>query len=212
MSKETHTVEKIGGTSMSRSAELLQPLLLNDGGDPYGRVFVVSAYGGITDMLLEHKKTGEQGVYAYFANAENAHGWSDALNRVAQAMNDAHRKVLSAPGDRSAADDFVRERIEGARSCLIDLQRLCSYGHFRLSEHMLVIRELLSGLGEAHSANVTAMLLRRHGVNARFVDLSGWRDDASVDLDERIRNAFADVDVATEMPIVTGYRRPARYP
>jgi len=205
MSKETHTVEKIGGTSMSRSAELLQPLLLNDGGDPYGRVFVVSAYGGITDMLLEHKKTGEQGVYAYFANAENAHGWSDALNRVAQAMNDAHRKVLSAPGDIQAADDFVRERIEGARSCLIDLQRLCSYGHFRLSQHMGIIREMLAGLGESHSAHVTTLLLRSAGVNARFVDLSGWRDDREVTLDERIEQAFHDVDCASELPIVTGY-------
>jgi len=190
---------------MSRSADLLQPLLLNDGGDPYGRVFVVSAYGGITDMLLEHKKTGEQGVYAYFANAENAHGWSDALNRVAQAMNDAHRKVLSAPGDIQAADDFVRERIEGARSCLIDLQRLCSYGHFRLSQHMGIIREMLAGLGESHSAHVTTLLLRSAGVNARFVDLSGWRDDREVTLDERIEQAFHDVDCASELPIVTGY-------
>jgi aspartate kinase len=72
----------------------------------------------------------------------------------------------------------VRERIEGARNCLIDLQRLCSYGHFRLSNHMLQIRELLSGLGEAHSAFVTTLLLQRAGVNARFVDLSGWRDEA----------------------------------
>ncbi len=205
MSKDTQTVEKIGGTSMSRSAELLHPLLLNDGGDPYGRIFVVSAYGGITDMLLEHKKTGEPGVYVHFANAENAHGWSDALNRVAQAMGDAHRKVLSAPGDIQAADDFVRERIEGARSCLTDLQRLCSYGHFRLSQHMGIIRELLAGLGESHSAHVTTLLLRRAGVNARFVDLSGWRDDREFTLDERIEQAFRDIDCARELPIVTGY-------
>ncbi|QIK39907.1 aspartate kinase [Pontivivens nitratireducens] len=205
MSRDTHTVEKIGGTSMSRSAELLQPLLLNDGGDPYGRIFVVSAYGGITDMLLEHKKTGEPGVYAHFANAENAHGWSDALNRVAKAMGDSHCKVLSAPGDIQAADDFVRERIEGARSCLIDLQRLCSYGHFRLSQHMGIIRELLAGLGESHSAYVTTLLLRSAGVNARFVDLSGWRDDRELSLDERIEFAFRDVVCERELPIVTGY-------
>lgn len=190
---------------MSRSAELLQPLLVNDGGDPYGRVFVVSAYGGITDMLLEHKKSGEPGVYAHFANSENDHGWSDALNRVAQAMNDAHRKVLEAPSDIQEADDFVRERIEGARSCLIDLQRLCSYGHFRLSQHMGIIRELLSGLGESHSAHATTLLLRRAGVNARFVDLSGWRDEREVTLDERISQAFSDVDFTSELPIVTGY-------
>jgi len=205
MSKDTHTVQKIGGTSMSRSAELLQPLLLNGGGGLYGRIFVVSAYGGVTDLLLEHKKSGEPGVYAHFANAENDHGWSDALNRVAQAMNAAHRKVLEAPGDIQEADDFVRERIEGARSCLIDLQRLCSYGHFRLSQHMSIIRELLSGLGESHAAHATTLLLRRAGVNARFVDLSGWRDDRVVTLNERIKQAFRDVDFTSELPIVTGY-------
>ncbi|RBI86817.1 aspartate kinase [Rhodosalinus halophilus] len=204
-SQTTHTVEKIGGTSMSRSRELLDTLFLNGGDDPYGRVFVVSAYGGITDLLLEHKKSGEPGVYALFSNAENDHGWSDALNRVAEAMKEAHREVLEHPADIQEADDFVRERIEGARSCLIDLQRLCSYGHFRLSEHMGLIRELLSGLGESHSAQVTTLLLRRNGVDARCVDLSGWRDDAEVSLDERIDRGFADIDLSCELPIVTGY-------
>jgi aspartate kinase len=202
-----HTVEKIGGTSMSRLPELVNTLFIGgrEGDALYGRVFVVSAFGGITDLLLEHKKSGKPGVYGLFASAENDHGWSDALTRVAEAMGTAHAAVLDHPADKSMADDFVRERIEGARSCLIDLQRLCSYGHFRLSEHMLVIRELLSGLGEAHSAFVTAMLLRRHNVNARCVDLSGWRDEAEYTLDERIASGFQDVDFATEMPIVTGY-------
>lgn len=205
MTSQTHTVEKIGGTSMTRSAELLNSLFLRGGADPYNRIFVVSAYAGITDLLLEHKKTGEPGVYARFSNASNDHGWSDALNSVMTAMNDAHRKVLDGPGDVREADDFVRERIEGARSCLIDLQRLCSYGHFRLSQHMGIIRELLSGLGESHSAFVTSLLLRRAGVNARFVDLGGWRDERELTLEQRIEEGMRDVDVTTELPIVTGY-------
>ncbi|NNU80332.1 aspartate kinase [Halovulum dunhuangense] len=201
------TVEKIGGTSMSRLTELVDTLFMGGrkDGDLYGRVFVVSAFGGITNLLLENKKTGEPGVYGLFANAESDHGWSEALSRVAEAMGKAHAAVLDDPGDRSFADDFVRERIEGARSCLIDLQRLCSYGHFRLSQHMMVIRELLSGLGEAHSAFVTSLLLRRRGVNARFVDLSGWRDEDEYTLEERIASGLDGIDLATEMPIVTGY-------
>lgn len=180
-----HTVEKIGGTSMSRTRELLDSLFIGERSedDLYNRVFVVSAYGGITNLLLEDKKTGEPGVYGLFASADNDHGWMDALNRVGEAMNAAHREVLDHPGDLQAADDFVRDRIEGARSCLLDLQRLCSYGHFRLSQHMNLIRELLSGLGEAHSAFVTAQLLNREGVSARFVDLSGWRDEEEHTLD-----------------------------
>ncbi|MGR3519119.1 MAG: aspartate kinase [Roseovarius sp.] len=202
-----HTVEKIGGTSMSRVAELLDTLFIGnrEGASLYHRVFVVSAFGGITNKLLEHKKSGTPGVYARFANDDDDHGWLDALTEVGHAMREAHGEILEHPGDRSMADEFVRERIEGARSCLFDLQRLCSYGHFRLADHMLVIRELLSGLGEAHSAFVTTLLLQRAGVNARFIDLSGWRDEAEHTLAERIAQGLGDVDLATELPIVTGY-------
>ncbi|MGY3439357.1 MULTISPECIES: aspartate kinase [unclassified Marinovum] len=203
----THTVEKIGGTSMSRLDELRDTLLIGGrtGADLYGRIFVVSAFGGITDLLLEHKKTGKSGVYADFTNADTDHGWHEALDRVAAAMVAAHDKVLDHSGDQARAAEFVRDRIEGARNCLIDLQRLCSYGHFRLDSHLLQIRELLSGLGEAHSALVATLLLQRAGVNARLVDLSGWRDEAEMSLEERINSALDGVDPAVEMPIVTGY-------
>ena len=202
-----HTVEKIGGTSMSRSDELIDTLFINgfEGPELYNRVFVVSAYGGITNMLLEDKKTGAPGVYGLFAAADGAMAWSEALDRAAEAMAAHHARLLDHPADRRAADDFLRERIEGARSCLIDLQRLCSYGHFRLDQHMLTIRELLSGLGEAHSAHVTVLMLSRRDLQARFVDLSGWRDESQPSLAERIEGAFADIDLATELPIVTGY-------
>lgn len=207
MTYPEHTVEKIGGTSMNRVGELVDTLFLPGDEDAgrYGRIFVVSAFGGITNLLLEHKKTGEPGVFALFANDDNDHSWLDALSRVADAMTEAQNAVLEDAADRARADEFVRERIEGARSVLFDLRRLCSYGHFRLSAHMQVVRELLSGLGEAHSAFVTSLLLQRKGVNARFVDLSGWRDETDCSLDQRIARAFANLDLTREMPIVTGY-------
>lgn len=203
----THTVEKIGGTSMDRIDHLRDTLIIGDRAPDqlYGRVFVVSAFGGITNLLLEHKKTGEPGAFAAFANHDNDHGWHDRLDRVAQAMIQAHSRVLDHPADIERATAFVQDRLLGARNCLIDLQRLCSYGHFRLSQHMGQTRELLSGLGEAHSAFVTALMLQRAGVNARFVDLSGWCDEGELTLDQRITTAMADIDPATEMPIVTGY-------
>src|SRR6056297_634302 len=206
MTFENHTVEKIGGTSMSRLNDLIEPLFKRDNkAEMYNRVFVVSAFGGITNLLLEHKKTEEAGVYACFANDEDDHGWLDALSRVSEGMRAAHGSILSHPADQSDADDFVRDRIEGARNCLIDLQRLCSYGHFRLSQHMMLTRELLSGLGESHSAYVTTLALRRVGINARFVDLSGWRDEREMTLEARITDGMDDVDLENEMPIVTGY-------
>ena len=40
----THTVEKIGGTSMSRLGELRDTLFIKNGKPEYGRIFVVSAF------------------------------------------------------------------------------------------------------------------------------------------------------------------------
>ncbi|TDX26863.1 aspartate kinase [Rhodovulum visakhapatnamense] len=201
-----HTVEKIGGTSISRADELMDTLFCGDReGGPYGRLFVVSAFGGITDLLLESKKSGEPGVYGHFASAESDMKWSEALDRTAARMAEVHGRLLSHDGDRQEANEFLRDRIEGARSCLIDLQRLTSYGHFRLGNQLLTIRELLSGLGEAHSAKVVTLMLNRRGVDARIVDLSGWRDDSHPDLQARLTDALSDIDFDRELPIVTGY-------
>jgi aspartate kinase len=206
-SSNRHTVEKIGGTSMSRTQELLDTVLIGDrqGAELYNRIFVVSAYAGITDALLEHKKSGEAGVYALFASAESGWSWGDALSAVAARMQAHNAEIFEDEGQRQAADRFAIERVEGVRSCLIDLARLCSFGHFQLEQHLLTVREMLSSLGEAHSAFNTAMLLNQHGVNARLVDLTGWRDGGQHDLDECIARAFADIDLSRELPVVTGY-------
>ena len=209
MTDETprHTVEKIGGTSMARSQELLDTVLIGDrkGADLYNRIFVVSAYGGMTDELLEHKKSGKPGVYALFASAEGGWVWGDALTAVAGKMYEHNARIFADEGARQSANRFARERIEGVRSCLIDLSRLCSFGHFQLQQHLLTVREMLASLGEAQSAFNTSLLLNIHGVRARMIDLTGWRDEGQFTLDEAIERALADVDLATELPIVTGY-------
>ena len=55
-----HTVEKIGGTSMTRFGEILQNVIIGhrQPSELYNRIFIVSAYGGITNLLLENKKNG----------------------------------------------------------------------------------------------------------------------------------------------------------
>ncbi|WP_224705190.1 aspartate kinase [Devosia aquimaris] len=202
-----HTVEKIGGTSMARTQELLDTVLIGDrqGADLYNRIFVVSAYGGMTDDLLEHKKSGKPGVYALFANAEGGWAWGDALSAVADKMFAHNARIFADDGARQSADRFARERVEGVRSCLIDLSRLCSFGHFQLEQHLLTVRELLASLGEAHSAFNTSLLLNLKGVRARMIDLTGWRDGGQFTLDEAIQRSLAEVDLATELPIITGY-------
>jgi len=202
----SHTVEKIGGTSMA-SEDVLDNVLIGARREAnlYGRIFVVSAYAGITDRLLEDKRTGTPGVHALYSDADSGWTWSRALSTVESSMVELNEKMLHEPTDRHMADSFVRERIEGARSCLLDLQRLCGYGHFRLEEHLCTVRELLAGLGEAHSAHNTVLMLRRRSVNAAFVDLTGWREQERRSLDAQIADKLSALDVATVLPIVTGY-------
>lgn len=206
-----HTVHKIGGTSMTDVDTVFDNILIGDreGPDLYNRIFVVSAYGGITDMLLENKKTGEPGVYGLYAGSDNDWAWGDALSRVQDHMLKLNAGAFGDEADRKLADRFVQERVEGVRNCLIDLQRICGYGHFKLEEHLMTVREMISGIGEAHSAHNTMLLLRRRGVNAEFVDLSGWRESESMSLEDRIREGFSDIDVSKALPIVTGYTQAA---
>lgn len=203
-----HTVHKIGGTSMSEVDAVMNNVLVGKltGKDLYNRIFVVSAYGGMTNMLLENKKTGEPGVYALYAGSESEWAWGDALTNVARAMTDLNAEIFTDTADLNLANAFVQERIEGTRSCLMDLHRLCTFGHFKLEQHLLTVREMLSAIGEAHSAHNTMLLLRRQGIDAVFVDLSGWREqDQSLTLDQRIERAFDGIDITQELPIVTGY-------
>src|SRR5690606_3461956 len=64
---------------------------------------------------------------------------------------------------------------------------------------------MLASVGEVHSAYNMAALLRRDGVAARFIDLTGWRNRSALSLDDRLRQAFSEMSVENELPIVTGY-------
>lgn len=208
------SVEKIGGTSMAATETVLDNVLIagRRGNALYQRIFVVSAYAGITDLLLERKKKHARdatpsGVYGCFVAEGDDASWQDALDTVAETMHAQNAAMFAARAGRVAADGFVDDRLRGLRDCLDDLDRLRGHGHFRLDEPLATLRELLAGLGEAHSAHNTALLLREHGVNAAFVDLTGWTDGEALDLDERIRRGLDGIDLATTMPLVTGYAK-----
>jgi len=95
-----HSVEKIGGTSMAATAVLFDNVLIagRKGADLYNRVFVVSAYAGMTDLLLEHKKSGKPGVYARFVADDGAGGAADhrALGRAEPGRAADHRAARAA--------------------------------------------------------------------------------------------------------------------
>ncbi|HEV2599508.1 aspartate kinase [Sphingopyxis sp.] len=202
-----HSVEKIGGTSMAATATLFDNVLIagRSGTDLYNRIFVVSAYAGMTDLLLENKKSGAPGVYGRFVADDNADGWRGAMEAVRSAMHARNAAMFVRPESRAEADDFADARIATVAACLDDLARLRSHGRFCVKEQLMTVRELLAGIGEAHSAHSTALLLRDRDVNARFVDLTLWDQDDLRSLDARIGDAFAGIDLATTLPIVTGY-------
>ena len=207
-----HTVEKIGGTSMSNYEAVRDSVVLHQGrlAELYQRIFVVSAYGGMTDLLLESKGSGRPGVYGLFAHSDGNQSddnqeWRDALVAARTEMLRINAELFTDQAGRARAEQFICERLDGAERCLSDLQSLCEHGHFGLDTHLQTVREMLASLGEAHSAWNTAALLQRDGINARFVDLSGWNAERHYSLDEHIELAFADVDLQSELPIVTGY-------
>lgn len=202
-----HTVEKIGGTSMTRFGELMENILIGKrrGPELYNRIFVVSAYGGITNLLLEDKKTGEPGIYGHFAAGDDR--WGDALENARRRMLELNHSFVDLGLDRNRADGFVNERMDGIRESLRNLMELKTFGHFRPKEYLPAAREFLSAVGEAHSAFNAVEILRAHGVNAQLIDLSGWRDVTIRSMDETIAFHLKDIDFSRVMPIVTGYAK-----
>ncbi|MCC2602362.1 aspartate kinase [Sphingopyxis yananensis] len=202
-----HSVEKIGGTSMSATDALFDNILIADRTEAelYKRIFVVSAYGGMTDLLLENKKSGLPGVYGRFLANEGDEHWHGAMDKVRQAMHARNAAIFTDKYSHEEANIFVNERIALVTSCLNDLARLRQHGHFCLKDALMTVRELLAGIGEAHSAHSTALLLRDRGVNARFIDLTLWDQQDLRSLDARLSDVFATIDLKSVLPIVTGY-------
>ena len=203
----SHTIEKIGGTSMSHYTAIRDNIILKpqNGTGLYQRVFVVSAYGGITDKLLEHKKNGTPGIYGQFASVVEDNSWLQTLEALREELHTINATFFDSEIALQKANVFIDERLNDAKQCLFDLHSLCKHGHFALASHLATVREMLASIGEAHSAWNTATLLKRDGINARFVDLTAWRANKHLPLDERICQAFSDIDLNKELPIVTGY-------
>jgi aspartate kinase len=200
----TLSIEKIGGTSMSDYPVVRDNIVLYSD-NPYNRVLVVSAYGGITDDLLEHKKTGQPGVFGLFAHNDSKSDWFIAFQQLGQKLNQINQTLFTDAEQLEKANAFINDRIIKTKELLNHLQDLCSHGHFSLDEHLLTVRELLASIGEAHSAWNLSQLLKNEGVNTRFVDLTGWQTDTKLPLDEVILESMKDIDFTKELAIVTGY-------
>ena len=145
-----HTVEKIGGTSMLDYEAVRDNIVCAPGtADPYGRILVVSAYAGITNRLLEHKKSGRPGVFALFSSSQSdvEGSWRDEFDRLRSEIRQLNQAFFPDEVDLARANRFIEERIVAAVACLESLEQLCGHGHFSLDAHLATVREMLASIG-----------------------------------------------------------------
>jgi aspartate kinase len=191
---------------MSKFRDVLNNIIIRQAieGDYYNRIFVVSAYNNVTNWLLEHKKTGEPGVYDLFAKGKN---YRDALEKLLQKLIRINHEMSEIGLNLDEADRFITERIEQSKNYLLSLEEVLASGYVNKQNILLAAREILASIGEAHSSFNSVNILNNNGINSTFVDLCGFHDAEYLTIDERIHQAFKDLDCAQTVPIVTGYTK-----
>ncbi len=191
---------------MSQFHEVLKNIILNNEGrnDPYHRIFVVSAYAGVTNLLLEHKKTGTPGIYSKFVNNEN---YAQALDELLEKLMTINERFADIKLDLEQANAYLTKRIQQTKSYLDSMADVIASGYVDKQNILLAARELLASVGEAHSAFNSANIISNHGLRATFVDLSGFHDSRYLTIDERIHTALKDLDFSKTLAIVTGYTK-----
>lgn len=172
--------------------------------DYYNRIFVVSAYNNVTNWLLEHKKTGEPGVYIKFLENED---YGIALDSLCQRLLDINRSFEAIGLNLEEAREFIEYRVKQAKTMLASLSNVMASGYVKTEDICLAAREILASIGEAHSAWNSVNILNNKGINARFIDLCGFNDSYPLTIDERIKKAFAGIEFDKELCIATGYTK-----
>ena len=200
------TVEKIGGTSMSQFSDCLDNIIKRNRTEAtmYNRIFVVSAYNNVTNWLLEHKKTGEPGVYAKFLNNEE---YEIALDELCDKLLEINSTLEPIKLNLAEANSFVKYRIDQAKTYLSSMYQVLASGYVEKSNIYLAAREILASIGEAHSAWNSVNIMNNHGINATFIDLCGFNDSESLTIDERIHKAFQGIDFSKTLCVATGYTK-----
>ena len=197
-------VEKIGGTSMSRFPEIIDNIILRNPDDIYGRIYIVSAYSGITNELLEHKKTGKPGIYQLFKEQQN---YPRKLLDLRDNLFKLNEALAPVGLDLDEANDFIGDHIDLTINILRSMDNVLSSGYVSHKALLLAAREMLASLGEMHSAFNSANILKNQGYNSTFIDLSGWEDSRQLTIDERIKDSFKAIDPFSTICFATGYTK-----
>jgi aspartate kinase len=199
-------VEKIGGTTMLKFENVLQNIILNKGpGSQLARrILVVSAYAGVTNWLLEDKKTGAPGIYQKFILQK---GVEKALDRLLEKLIEINATFEPTGLDLKVARGFIEKRINKTKDVLESMSEVLASGYVDRNNILLAAREILASVGEAHSAFNSVNILNNKGIPAVLVDLSGFHDSEFLTIDERIEKAFQSIDLSAGLVVATGYTK-----
>lgn len=200
------TVEKIGGTSMSKFEEVLPNIIIGkrNPSEYYNRIFVVSAYNNVTNWLLEHKKTGEPGIYILF---EQNKDYDSALDALLVKLLEINKGFASLGLNLDVAGQFITNRISEARNYLNSMEDVLGSGYVIRKNILHAAREILASIGEAHSAFNSVNILQNAGIHATFIDLCGFNDPEQLTIDQRIHKEFNGTDFSKTLCIATGYTK-----
>lgn len=190
---------------MSALNEVLENIILynRSGVQLYNRVFVVSAFSGVTNLLLENKKNKAPGVYHQLANNEDYH---EAVKQLTVHLKTLNQHYAPLGLDTEDADRFIDVHIAKALTYLESATTMLASGY--LNEGVLLAaREILASIGESHSAYVLAGILNKRNIATELIDLAGFDDRRALTIDERIRDAFSGIDLSQCICIVTGYAK-----
>ena len=197
-SRKPLVVMKFGGTSVG-NAERMQNVgsLLAEHAQQAELAVVVSAMGGITDMLIRA---------AMEASAGDGEHWKNVRRELARRHREVADQLLSA-----AEQSFVLPRLAAQVG---NFENLCS-GFSLVREVTPRAMDTLSSLGEVMSANLMAAILRSLGLAAEAVDATEL-----IVTDDNFGNAsplFEETTVKTRqrlallrrrgvIPVITGFR------
>lgn len=198
------SVEKIGGTSMSAFKQVLSNIILFEPDKIYNRIYVVSAYAGVTNWLLEDKKTQAPGIYHYFVQGKNFH---KQLGELTQKLKDLNKNYEDLDLNLQEADKFIENRIQEAQRYLDSLADVLASGYLVKENIFQAAREILASIGESHSAFNAVNILQNKGYHATLVDLSGFQDPEALTIDQRIQKSLSVIDFSKTICIVTGYTK-----
>ncbi|HEY2580754.1 MAG TPA: aspartate kinase [Mucilaginibacter sp.] len=200
------TVEKIGGTSMTALGDVIKNIILfkRSGNELYNRIFVVSAFSGVTNLLLEDKKTGAPGVYHQLANYKDFH---KPLNNLIVKLKQLNKNYAGLGLNIAEADAFIEKRIKDAQGYLENLANILASGYVSKEGILQAAREILASIGESHSAFNFTNILQNMGITATLIDLSGFDDHRLYTIDQRIKKDLQHIDFEKTICIATGYAK-----